>query len=96
MRFRIYENDTDRSRRIQKSIKHKLYKKLGGCQICGEGTIGGSRHDKILEVHHYVSRCMGGSDGIENSVLLCRPCHVDVHNNKIESPRPMEENNVKF
>ena len=63
----------------------------GGCQICGEGTIGGSRTGKILEVHHYTPRNQGGTETIDNAVLLCRPCHADVHNNKIESPKPTVE-----
>jgi 5-methylcytosine-specific restriction endonuclease McrA len=82
------EEKTDRSRRIKKVIKKKLYDIHHGCQICGEGTIGGSRTDKILEVHHYVPRNSGGTETLENSVLLCRNCHADVHNNKIQSPKP--------
>lgn len=85
----VSEQTTDRSKRMKKTIKKKLFDIHKGCQICGEGTIGGSRNDKVLEVHHYNSRSSGGTETLENSVLLCRKCHADVHNNKIKSPEPL-------
>jgi len=80
-----------RNQRYKKSIKKTLYRKLGGCQHCGKGLMGGSRHDPILEVHHYLPRSKGGSEGLHNAVLLCRPCHVAVHNGNIVSPLPFFE-----
>lgn len=80
----------DRSQRIAKSLKKSLFKKIGGCQNCGQGNIGGSSRDNnTLEVHHYIPRNTGGNDSITNSVLLCRNCHAKVHNNIIKSPLPI-------
>ncbi len=82
-------NDTtDRTKRMTKTIKKKLFNIFGGCQICGQGTIGGSRQSKVLEVHHYNSRSTGGTETLNNSVLLCRDCHSKVHNNLLTSPKP--------
>ena len=87
----IEQCNVDRTKRMKKNLKKKLFDIHGGCQICGEGTLGGSRIGKILEVHHYTPRNQGGTETIDNAVLLCRPCHADVHNNKIESPKPTVE-----
>lgn len=47
------------------------------CQNCGA-------KDSVLEVHHLVFRCEGGSDEPDNLITLCRRCHRDYHNGKIE------------
>lgn len=69
----------DRSERFSKSVKLALMKKCGGCAACGGGTIGGSRHDPILEVHHLIPREHGGDNTKENGMLFCRNCHGEVH-----------------
>ena len=45
------------------------------CQTCG--TYG----DKLnpLTVHHKKPRCKGGSNSLDNLILLCSECHHDLH-----------------
>ena len=75
---------------MKKSLRKTLIKRLHkACQSCGGGTVGGSRHDPILEVHHYIYRAKGGEDTMANAVLLCRPCHVRVHQGVLVSPTPI-------
>lgn len=81
-----------RQRRYTKSTKSRLYKKLGGCQACNGGSIGGSRHAAVLEIHHFIPRSQGGEESIENAVLLCRDCHVAVHQSTLVSPQPITKN----
>ncbi|MBP9749868.1 MAG: HNH endonuclease [Candidatus Pacebacteria bacterium] len=69
----------DRSERFSKSIKQALLKECGGCAACGGGTLGGSRHAPILEVHHLIPREHGGDNTKENGMLFCRNCHGEVH-----------------
>lgn len=47
------------------------------CQNCGI-------KDSVFEVHHLVFRSQGGSDDSDNLITLCRKCHKDYHNGKIE------------
>ena len=42
------------------------------CEICGART--------NLVVHHKIPRSKGGSDDKENLQVLCRNCHLHVHN----------------
>src|SRR5688572_23296279 len=43
----------------------------GHCQICGL--------TQPLDVHHMRPPGQGGEDTLDNLVVLCRSCHVDVH-----------------
>jgi hypothetical protein len=47
------------------------------CQNCR-----GKSKDKRLDVHHIVFKTNGGSDEEKNLVVLCKTCHVDLHNGK--------------
>ena len=38
----------------------------------------------VFEVHHLVFKSQGGSDEPENLITLCRKCHKDYHDGKIE------------
>jgi RNA-directed DNA polymerase len=60
----------------------------GNCPICGE---------RISELtgwhnHHITWRCLGGTDGAENRVLLHPNCHQQVHSQgvTVTKPRPKE------
>ena len=70
---------TDRQNRMPKTLKKRLMRRFGGCQVCGGGVIGGSRHSPTLEVHHIIARAAGGADTADNAMLVCRPCHVEIH-----------------
>jgi len=57
-----------------KALKEHLASARGGtCERCG--------HDNyaILQVHHKVERCHGGSDTLKNLKLLCPNCHMTHH-----------------
>jgi hypothetical protein len=45
------------------------------CQNCS-----GKSKDKRPDVHHIVFKTNGGSDEEKNLVVLCKTCHVDLHN----------------
>jgi len=47
------------------------------CQICK-----GKSRDKVLEVHHIVSRQVGG-DRPDNLITLCRSCHQKLHRGEL-------------
>ena len=48
------------------------------CQCCK-----GKHKDSLLEVHHIVFRCNGGSDNPDNLITLCHTCHKGVHDGTI-------------
>lgn len=52
------------------------------CQRCGMRT--------NLDVHHTRTRARGGSDELENLIVLCRLCHSEVHLSRGEDPRVRE------
>ena len=70
-----------RSRRhaYKKSLRRRLIRRYGGCQACGGGQSGGSRHAPVLEIHHVIPVSAGGETTEANARLLCRPCHVAIH-----------------
>lgn len=72
---------TDRSERFPKSLRKALKKQQDNkCAVCGNpGEQPGSRHSAGLEVHHVIPRSQGGQSNIDNSQLVCRPCHVKIH-----------------
>ena len=49
------------------------------CQACN-----GKSKDKILNVHHIISRVSGGTDKPDNLIALCERCHKAYHAGKIE------------
>ena len=58
--------------------EYVLYRDNYTCQHC-KGRSG----DKILNVHHIVSRKTGGNSP-ENLITLCKTCHKDYHEGKIK------------
>lgn len=60
-----------------------LYKKYNGrCIVCG--------FDEIVEVHHILSKYLGGSDDIENLILLCPNHHALADRGMIDIKRKLE------
>ena len=49
------------------------------CQHCG-----GKSKDKVLNVHHIISRADGGTDKPCNLITLCEKCHDSYHKGKIK------------
>ena len=52
-----------------------------GCEMC---------HKKAVDIHHLISKGMGGSntkDYIENLIAVCRDCYVKCHDNKYFNDR---------
>ena len=58
--------------------EYVLYRDNHVCQHCK-----GKSGDKILNVHHIVSRKTGGNSP-ENLITLCKTCHKDYHEGKIK------------
>jgi len=52
--------------------------KVGKCQVCGYNEF-----IDILEVHHIIERCNGGTDDNGNLILLCPNCHRKAHKKHI-------------
>jgi len=46
------------------------------CRHCG-------RRD-MLDPHHVIFRSQGGTNKCNNLLALCRPCHDDIHNGRLE------------
>lgn len=69
---------TENSRCIRKNRKYYefmrrivLDRDKHKCRQCGS--------DDMLEVHHIVERCNGGTDDISNLITLCAVCHANKH-----------------
>lgn len=62
-----------------KYVKGKLLKEKlasinnGICEQCGNDNF------NILQVHHKIERCNGGTDELNNLILLCPNCHMTHH-----------------
>jgi len=55
-------------------LKEKLALQNNGlCQECGNDNY------NILQVHHKIERCNGGTDDLKNLILLCPNCHMFHH-----------------
>lgn len=64
----------DKSFKFRK-LKSKLLETQNKCNRCTFDFI------EILEVHHKIERCNGGTDNIDNLELLCPNCHSIHHYN---------------
>jgi 5-methylcytosine-specific restriction endonuclease McrA len=49
------------------------------CQSCGVRT--------NLDVHHIEMRAKGGSDSVDNLIVLCRVCHAGLHGQRYDDMR---------
>lgn len=51
----------------------------GRCRMCGRAVLVGCRHH-----HHIVYRSRGGKDVASNLILVCGPCHRDIHDGRLK------------
>ncbi len=49
------------------------------CRQCGKQPQGPENYHRGFEYHHRIPRSLGGSDEVENIVLLCHHCHQTGH-----------------
>lgn len=59
----------------KRTISKILNRSRKGCSICGW-------NESICDIHHIVERCKGGSDDIDNLIIVCPNCHRVIHSNK--------------
>lgn len=59
---------------LNKNASNLLNKQSGICPVCLQSML----YDHNLEVHHILSRKLGGKDPISNLVLLHKVCHAQV------------------
>lgn len=70
----------DGRRKSDKAVKYRatrlrLFEDRGAkCEECPY-----EEHPEVLQVHHIVERCEGGSDEPENLKILCPTCHAVEH-----------------
>lgn len=58
------------------SREHALFRDKYTCQVC-------KAKNTRLEVHHIKYRSQGGTDDLNNLIILCEECHKKVHAEKI-------------
>lgn len=69
-----YNKDKKEPRKVVGGLKQKLIETYGdGCNRCGYDEL------PILQVHHIVEKCNGGTDEIDNLQLFCPNCHAGEH-----------------
>lgn len=44
------------------------------CECCGK--------NELLEIHHIISKCFGGTNKKENLIQICSSCHSKIHHDK--------------
>ena len=59
--------------------EYVLYRDGHICQACK-----GNKGDKVLNVHHIITRTDGGTDKPDNLITLCETCHKLYHEGKLE------------
>lgn len=65
-----------------KALKRQLISLRGNkCEKCGFDKV-----PEILELHHIVRRCDGGSNDLTNLKILCPNCHRTTHLNNGRDP----------
>lgn len=74
-----------KSRGISKAVSGRSFKKRlilergNKCEACGYGR------SEILNVHHIIEKCKGGTDHVANLLVVCPNCHTEIHK-KIRNP----------
>lgn len=56
------------SKRTQSPEARQLLQEHPFCELCGD--------KRNLEVHHIIPVCCGGSDNIDNLIVVCGTCHA--------------------
>ena len=59
----------------KKRVAEVMERDLHRCRICG-------RSWGLADVHHVIKRSQGGTDDMNNLILLCRDCHNKQHPEK--------------
>lgn len=70
--------ETENKKKIraeQTTIKRRMLKKqkIAHCEYCGNKT------KEILQIHHIEAISNGGSNDLENLIILCPNCHKSAH-----------------
>lgn len=75
-------------RSISDAVKAEVFARDGvACRLCGWTRAQWTPSDaRAIEIHHRVQHARGGSNEIENLVVLCSRCHDDVHADRATSP----------
>ncbi len=69
----------------------RVYRDRGGkCEIPGCGF------DDVLEIHHIISKKNGGSDDIENLLVLCPNHHTMLHHGLVQINNRVNGNNMQL
>jgi hypothetical protein len=76
-------------RRIPVEVQQTVYERdNNACRLCrwnpGDWTSGDPR---ILELHHFVEHAQGGTNTVENLLVLCSKCHDEVHAGRMNAPK---------
>lgn len=65
-------------------IKEMAFERDNGkcvlCQMCL--VLHSGKHDRLLNranIHHVISRSLGGKDELKNVITLCTKCHYKIH-----------------
>lgn len=70
-----YDGKNSQNKHLKgRKLKEKLASINNGiCDKCGNDNY------NILQVHHKIERCNGGTDELDNIILLCPNCHMTEH-----------------
>lgn len=66
------------------------------CRVCGQAPLSRQNYHRGFEYHHVQAQSEGGSDEIENIVLLCYGCHLRHHQRKLVLPQFDQTWNLQF
>jgi len=62
---------------VQQAVDKLLSEQLIECEQCGQTIHFGDKTGAVI--HHIIPLEKGGSDDIDNLMLLCRACHNKIH-----------------
>lgn len=63
------------------ALRERALKRDGACRICGAV--------EELQVHHLDAVAAGGANTLENVIVLCRACHLEIERTPgLQSPPP--------
>jgi len=75
-------------RNIPFGIQKEVYERAANtCQLCAWTREQWTRKDpRIFELHHVVEHVVGGSNTVENLIVVCSRCHDEVHAGRMDVP----------
>ena len=59
--------------RLLAELNEKIHERDNGCVLCSAWV------NPLEKIHHVVFRSHGGSDSVQNCVVLCLSCHRIAH-----------------